>query len=482
MFHKVINPKISILISALSGIGFVALIAIAPVRRSISHKNSIENSKNETVESEFSMISGKSNNGSSSVAVGGNSSASENSAGTTDKSNYFVINPASELFLKQNELETNQTGISALDSAKIDQVQKFGILQNFVPVQGETVSFYKNGNMTVNSIVGSGMAFVDVDKRLSARDQKNTGLYENQSQLKNFEMSYSLSRGLSAIVKSSTMDFYDDRSKDKTLALAGLNISGGNIFSTRVLAGETNLGSQNNSGFIGGLPANFYPTSRSEFRDKDDNSKVMEWQASITPAKFVSFQTALFNTRRGGESDLMAPDGGRVSMFVGLKYLALNIKYNYINDEKLKNPNRIFDPKSDTAAVGLTLFLDKNKNYSLYVGNNFNNVLGAQTNPGAAVPQGGVTFANYGQVISALNSALNPVYNGFTQNNSPNLSSFSASFRGKASSSSNTTFFFNFKNQLTKSTIYSNFGPYQFPLVSQVNFDYATALGLELAF
>lgn len=110
---------------------------------------------------------------------------------------------------------------------------------------------------------------------------------------------------------------------------------------------------------------------------------------------------------------------------------------------------------SDFAALGFTFFMGKYKQYSLYLGNNYHNL---------------VTDALSQADPRQWQDGVSPVTNSFT-----------AVFKGRATEIDNATIFLYFRNQSYKNLLYSNLGNIRLPGIQENN-EYSTSLGLEMFF
>lgn len=465
MLYRIINPKVSLLVSLFSGTGFALLLAFAPMKNEkpgFSHAQTVDSEK-------FSIESGHVTALNSGSPLTDSGQDSEKSGGSDD---LLKISPNLESKLEkyQDEFSINRAG------SEMNYFSAFNPLQYNAPVNGETSLYYKNNAISIQSVVGSKTPFVEADKRNFANHQS---ISENQSSLRMLEMNYAVTPHVSALVKTVNSELAEDRTKERTTAFAGIGLKGTEMFSTQIVAGDTSASGVNNYVLQSQIPVTI-PTTRQMERDpygSGPRGKLLEWQTDVAPSQHLKVQAALFNSRKDNQMEINSPDGGRIAVFLNVKNLALNLRYNYLSSGNQRNQFNYQTTDfhgNDSAAVGLTIFLDKNKSYSFYVGGNYTNVT-ARSGSGGVFQQG---IANPLLFPNSFNLNLG----GLSQMNSPNSSSFSASFRGKPKASANTTFFVNFKNYYSRDTIYSSLGPFQIPILSQATFDYATSLGLELSF
>jgi len=437
----ILNTKVSAIISILSGIGFVAVLSITPV---VPPKNKGQNfydkedtfpakipdkkiyaelEKNKLEEKVFSIRTIREMQKDFSKTIWG--------SGFSKSSSDEVLTP----FFNDNQIKPYQN------------------------LQPDVFTYYKDDKISVNTIGDTRPVTNQIlEYKYQNRLSESNNLFQNRntSQIRNVEMSYQINSNFTASFKSTMFDIFDDRLKQYPTTSAGLSFTGNKYISTGFIAGESTLNNPyryNQGGFLGGN--NYYRDTDVIYRDTDRiNKNLFEWQANISPTKNLLFQTAVYNSNRSLINETNTSEGARVAMAVGLKYIVLNLKYNYLSDNLMRT---ILRPESaslfnkDYAAFGFTFFIDKYKRYSIYIGNNVYNIV-TQNKP-------------------TDSSSSIPINN-----------SFSASFRGRNNDYYNTTFFFNFKNNANRDYFYSNFGVFRLPIYSQLNFEYATSLGLELSF
>ncbi len=270
--------------------------------------------------------------------------------------------------------------------------------------------------------------------------------YAKQEEIRALNISYSLSQNVSAQVRSSIMDFSTEVQTQR-VNMAGIHFSSGKQIATKFFAGSATT-----------LPAYHIPnytsfTEKNYYRNgMNAGNRMFEWQTILTPSKYFGLETSLYNLDMNQNAvDPQGKEGAKVSVFFGMKFLLVNLKYNYLTNDLLGSINQVkasTNASTDFATLGLTLFLDKSKQYSLYLGNQYHNI---------ATP------------INTIRTTQIPGSNSFT-----------AMFRGKSEHLFNSTFFVNFRNQSYKDLIFSNIGVYRLPIYSQSSLEYATALGLEL--
>lgn len=279
--------------------------------------------------------------------------------------------------------------------------------------------------------------------------QQNSLLRANQ--LRSFEFSYDVSAGINAVVRSSSLDSRENAGKLQTVnfAMAGLAISPAKIFSTRIFTGDRY---RNTSTYANDFyQMNPFHMNKSKNRA---NGNMFEWQTSFQPARNFGLETSYFN--KSTDEDLeqqQRQEGARFSLFFGMDRFLVNLKYNYLADDLMRSIQASKEDvsSSDFAALGFVVYFDEAKQYSLYLGNNFHNIATNANLPG--------------------NTSIVPSSNSYT-----------AMFRGKNPAILNSTFFFNFRNQLYRDMMYSNVGVFSLPILIQNYQEYSTSMGLELMF
>jgi hypothetical protein len=302
------------------------------------------------------------------------------------------------------------------------------------------------------------LKIVSVSNGFKSLDSLYSATYLNeinkQNMVKRVDISYSINSVVSANVQSinslSNQENVnlDDRIRVAPSTLAGFRFGSNKMIQAGFMTGETRL---DIAKYINQGGMTTYLQREQEYKDSQDRRNLFEMHTSLQPTKNVKFQTAIYNTNKAFLNESGSSEGARFSMFFGFQNIAFNIKYNYSSDNfwrGIRSPDAVVNAK-DYAGVGITFFLDSSKNYSLSLGNNYHNI---------------IALAKYGE-----------------SQNTPALSSFTASLRGSATNS-NTTFFLNFRNQISKDTYYTNIGIVRIPIASQIYLEYATALGLEMSF
>lgn len=245
----------------------------------------------------------------------------------------------------------------------------------------------------------------------------------------------------------------------RNYVLVGFQYDKGESFSTRILAGDTNLP---NAYLVSNLsqpnPMGF--TTPQEFRrmglgeNNEFSQRALEWQANFQPSRSLKLQTAFINHPQGNPNirensrTSLAGDYGRLAMFWGQKYVLFNLSYDYqLNDQNFRSMMTQWQPQNDIASLGFLFYLNPSQSYSLYLGGNQFNLAANRTN-----------LAN--------SSTAQPT--------------FKATLRGKAREGGN--FFLNFQNQPL------GFWGVGLPIpmgpipMDKASLEYATSLGLELNF
>ncbi len=436
----ILNTKLSAIISILSGIGFVAILSVTPVVPP-ANKGQDFYEKEDTFPSK---------------------NPEKKAYANLEKENleekFFSIRTIREM---QKEISKSIWGSGFSKSSPDEVLTPFfndNQIRPYQNLQPDVFTYYKDDKISVNTI-GDTRSIVNqiLEYKYQNKLSEPANLFQNKnSQIRNVEMSYQINSNFTANFKSTQFDIFDDRLKQYPTTTAGVSFTGNKYISTGFIAGESNLNNPyryNQGGFLAGN--NYYRDTEISYRDVDRaNKNLFEWQANISPTKNLLFQTAVYNSNRSLINETNISEGARVAMAVGLKYFVLNLKYNYLSDNLLRTmlrPDATSLFNKDYAAFGFTFFIDRYKRYSLYIGNNVYNI---------------VTTNRPTDSTSSI----------------PSNNSFSASFRGRNHDYYNTTFFFNFKNNANRDYYYSNFGVFRLPVYSQLNFEYATSLGLELSF
>jgi len=416
---SILKIKFSLTTSLLSATGLVGLLWLFPSKSDVSNLK-LQTSKNSTAKS------------------------------LTSNSKNFTLNSASNLepnssyIAEFNVIEKTKLQDSDVWSLRIEGVGNIFYINSFY-VQADILSEIQTKKV---NILGSFNRDVRTLSQLGLYN--HFGLVQNytwyQPQLRKLEINYKINSNLTASVKTSYLDanFFDDRIRTMPTTTAGLGLRSSKYITTEFITGAT---FSNFPTYLNQNGLSFLNTRLTE-REMDSRS-ILELQTNIKPTKNFGIQAALYDTNRGALNELTPQRGARVGLSWGFEQFALNLRYNYSGNEFLRGAN-FSDPSSrDYAGIGLTLFLDKFKNYSLFLGNNYHNLF--------------------------TNTRYDNKENHPTASNS-----FFASFRGLGPA--NTSFFLNFRNQVSRDIQYSNFGMFRFPVQNLYIFEFATALGLEISF
>ncbi|MEM7179674.1 MAG: hypothetical protein AAF518_02095 [Spirochaetota bacterium] len=271
-------------------------------------------------------------------------------------------------------------------------------------------------------------------------------------EVSSYEISYQVTpNSLTAIVRSSVdkqavVGNYDE----VNVTMAGFGLRPSKNISTNFFAGDKyyKMRSFASENYYQYLKENYYEERKTTQRS------MFEWQTSFNPSRNVGFETSYYNMQGNENLNLDGgTEGAKFSVYFGIEHFLINLKYNYLAQDLLKSIKNSSEDlsSSDFAALGFIFFLDSDKQYSLYIGNNFHNI---------------VTPINYPTSASYV----------------PSTNSFTAMFRGRNRQLLNSTFFFNFRNQLYRDMIYSNIGAFTLPIIVQNYQEYSTSMGLELIF
>lgn len=376
--------------------------------------------------------------------------AASNDPHRTEKE-YFRIYPI--LYRRESEHRILFQGVYTPDSERNFEPRNL-FLKNeaFLNSSSSPYTYYKDNDITFSAVT-------DRESRFLQREmtgQKQYGVYHPvprlEADLKLMELSYRLSANVTANVRSGANDNYgDDRLQILPTTMAGLSFGNSKMISAGFMTGESRTANYYTNNVNMASPAQYLAREDQMLTKDPDRRNLFELHTNISPTKNIQFQTGVYNSNRAILNE-GASEGARVAMQVGFGFLIFNLKYNFSSDNMMRSGFRA-DPSlnaKDYGGVGLTFFLDPSRRYSLYLGNNFYNLM---------VP---VRYAE-----------------GTGREAQP--TSFAASFRGK-SPLSNGIFFLNFRNQYNKDQLYSNFGLFRIPVYSQINLDYATSLGIELSF
>lgn len=432
MQSKILDTKISLIVSLVSGVCFLGMLAFIPTEKGKKNFPAIppiqldENIPIRNFEKAIVL----------------------NKKKIEDKV-YLETSPIKEIFPIE-EIVHFESGLNnqsrSFQKGLDKQIQNY----NF-----EHSTYYKDEKLSMSSIHDSRIVNKILEYNYSNK-QMDQSIFQSRNQnLKNVELNYQLNSSFSANLRSSQFDSFDDRFKQNPTTMAGLNYRLGNLVSTSVLAGDSSFTNStikySNQTYLNGNQ--FYKDMENINRDFDKQSKnLFEVGANLTPSKNVQLQTVIYNSNKSLINETNSSEGARFSFAYNLSYLMINLRYNFLSDNLTRTIVRPDLPtvnNRDFAGLGFTVFLDDQKRFSLYIGNNFHNIAVGKLNE-----------ANTGNVQS------------------PN--SFSASIRGKANQ--NTIFFLNFKNMYNRDLFFSNIGAFRVPVSSQLNQDFATSLGLEYNF
>jgi hypothetical protein len=423
MFRSIMNPLYaSILVSLLSGLGLVFILAITPPSQETEVPT--DNSKTYTkqplpeIHPNLEIEQKK----------------EEPLKETTDET-FIRLEPSSTPFSLPIEQPDHSTKTIAFNRFSFSPVyDQNTYTDNYYSVQESRLSV-----KTVSRPMFNEFSFT--------RIYRPESFHSRQEDIKALDISYSLSQNVSAQVRSSVMDF-STGIQTQRVNMAGIHLSSGKHVSTKFFAGSAAATLP-----IYHIPNYAYFTDKNYYRNgMNAGNRMFEWQTVVTPSKYFGLETSLYNLNiNPNVIDQQGREGAKLSVFFGMRFLLVNIKYNYLTNDLLGSMNSSkasTNTSSDFATLGLTLFLDKDKQYSLYLGNQYHNI---------ATP------------INTIHTTQVPGSNSFT-----------AMFRGKSEHLLNSTFFVNFRNQSYKDLIFSNIGVYRVPIYSQSSLEYATALGLEL--
>ena len=434
----ILNTKLSAVISILSGIGLLTVLSLTPVRSPKTKQRNIFESEEILPSKNFDKK----------PFVDNSMEKKENW--------FFAIKKMQET---ENDISKSiwGSGFNVYSPESIVPVFNENQFRFSQVSQSDVFSYYKDEKVTLGILGDSRIISNQIlEYKYQNKMVDSSSIFQNRNmQPKNIEMSYQINSNFSANFKSSQFDIFDDRLKQYPTTMAGVSFTGSKYISSGFTAGESTLSNPYRYNQTNNLQSNnFYRENDISYRDVDRaNKNLFEWQTNITPTKNLLFQTAVYNSNRSLINETNVSEGARLAMAVGLKYFVVNVKYNYLSDNLMRTilrPEAASAFNKDYAAFGFTIFLDSYKKYSIYIGNNFYNI-------------------TTGNQPTSSNTSV------------PSNNSFSASFRGR-SDYYNTIFFLNFKNNANREYYYSNFGVFRLPIYSQLNFEYATSIGLELSF
>lgn len=436
-----ISPQNSVIISLLSSAGLVAIVSLAPVKSTDSGLPMVPRD-NDSIRKEIRQRSFDSADEDKKLETSANQppSQSEFSLNASIYETLQLENKALDHNMLPSQSEAHLTSIRTRTD--------WDLYENRI---GEKKIYFQKDGFVMRAIGNVSNLYPQGTRRdFSPMDRFSSRRADS------YELQYAITPNIGAVIQGGNYDqLIDDRSRvQRNVAMAGISIQSGDLFQAKVLTGDTSYVNSTTSNYnFNPLNPN-RPTDISR-RERDDVKQLYEWQANFTPSDYFKLQTSVYNQRTENSLNMSAPDGGKVSVFMGGKKVQLNVRYNYLSNKTgLGSQNgQAFNPSQDLASLGVIFFLDQSQRYSIYVGNNFYNVLNDPVN----------------QVKDA--SGRSP-------------STFTASFRGKNPSSSRSSFFFNVQNQFYKDGLILGV-PGMTPLgVGQGKsfYEYATSLGVDVAF
>ncbi|WP_246047137.1 hypothetical protein [Leptospira ognonensis] len=436
-----ISPQNSVIISLLSGVGLLAVVSIAPVKSTDSSVPMLP------IEKEQILKEGKSNIESSLIKEKEIVYSSKKAPAQAE----FHLNASISETLRLEATSFEETFLPSQSEGRISSIRSqtdWDLYENRI---GEKKIFFQKDGLVMRAIGNPSSLY----PQFSRRDFSPVDRYTSRRG-DAYELQYAITPNIGAVVQGSSYDqIGDDRSRgQRNVAMAGISLQSGDLFQAKVLTGDSSYvnSSPSTTSFNPLNPNRPNDISR---RERDDVKQLYEWQANFTPSDYFKLQTSVYNQRTENSLNMSSPDGGKVSVFMGGKKVQLNVRYNYLtNRNGAGNQNgQIFNPSQDLASLGVIVFLDQSQRYSIYVGNNFYNVLNDPVN----------------QVKDA--SGKSP-------------STFTASFRGKNPASTKSSFFFNVQNQFYKDgALLGVPGMTPLGIVQGKSFyEYATSLGVDVAF
>jgi hypothetical protein len=436
------SPQNSVIISLLSGAGLVAVVSLAPVKSSDSQGPMIPMRNKDSIQRELKEKPYASLEEEKDLVFSAKKPLSQSE---------FNLNVSVSDSLLNETRNFENSILPSQSEGRITSIRSqtdWDLYENKV---GERKIFFQKDGLVMRAIGNSSSIYPQVVRR----DYSPMDRYVSR-RLDAYELQYSITPNIGAVVQGGNYDqFTDDRSRiQRNVAMAGISIQSGNLFQAKVLTGDASYVNVPINGYnFNPLNPN-RPTDISR-RERDDVRQLYEWQANFTPSDYFKLQTSVYNQRTENSLNMTSPDGGKVSVFMGSKKIQLNMRYNYMSNRSAPGGQngQVFNPTQDLASLGIIFFLDQSQRYSVYVGNNFYNVLNDPVN----------------QVKDA--SGRSP-------------STFSASFRGKNPSSSRSSFFFNVQNQFYKDGAVLGV-PGMMPMglgQGKSFYEYATSLGVDVAF
>ncbi|MDZ4726404.1 MAG: hypothetical protein SH817_09615 [Leptospira sp.] len=436
------SPQSSVIISLLSGVGLVAVVSLAPVRSNGSGDPSVPIQKEKNIL--FPNINRHPSEGLESDGL-------SKIVREPDQTEFNLKADMNDSFRSENKIWAD-TILPSQSEGRFSSIRSQSDWDLYENQNGERKIYFQKDGLVMRGLSNQ----TSLSSSLSRRDFTPSERFANR-RLDAYEVQYAITPSIGAVVQGGNIDQIDDRSRfQRNFAMAGVSIKGGDFFQAKVLTGDTSVTTNQSSNF------NFNPLNPNRpndisRRERDDVKQLYEWQANFTPSDYFKLQTSLYNQRTENSLNMSSPDGGKVSVFVGGKQVQMNLRYNYLtnrNASGFSSNGQTFNPSQDLASLGVVVFLDQSQRYSVYVGNNFYNVLNDPAN----------------QIKDA--SGRSP-------------STFTASFRGKNPSSSRSSFFLNFQNQFYKDGAVIGL-PGVIPISGAQQgksfYEYATSLGVDVSF
>ena len=201
------------------------------------------------------------------------------------------------------------------------------------------------------------------------------------------------------------------------------------------------------------LTAGISASNKTTLGNRNPNNEKFQpitYEAMLEPVKDVKISTAIMDSGKNTH----APNAAKLGMSINMNNVVLNVNYAYVDNKAGQGEfrkhffNTLFAEEGikDSTTVGLTFFIDSQKRYSLFIGNQYYNTMNYRKNDSSRTM----------------------------------LPSFMATFKARASG--NVSYFLNFQNQPYKDQTYLNSGLVRLPIATQSTFDYAAVLGLEQSF
>jgi hypothetical protein len=378
---RILNPNYSLMVSLFSGVGLLAVVALAPTKEENENQHQHEKAK-ETNPGFYEEV--------------------KNRQEISKNPNYQDRNSSQILRLRitPQELEEYSRSLSLRNN--------LWSYQGNNPNQILQVSNFRSNLLNLGSndpntkFLNWKQDRVYANVALANSDEFNPSVFNwNQkiyrmtdsrpfgaNRVKNVELSYAINRSISAVFTTSSRDLFDDRQRDsdaKNYALAGISLSSGDSISTRFVAGDTNFQLNRSQEYSPTMRMSSYANMRDiGISEKDRMSqRTFEWQTNFKPSKSIMIQTAIYNNSYNANVVNNANstpatntlDSGRMSVFFGKKNIILNVKYDYkLGQQDLRSVLNQWEPKQDAASLGFILFLDPSQKYSIYLGGNQFNI------------------------------------------------------------------------------------------------------------